>query len=258
MTRFIFATFVVSLAIAAHSRAHAQERTSSPRWVNEYDAQVLVGAPITQPAVLRNYGPVDLGGGGTRVGNGDEPAIDTTLYANYYNPSFVGYRGFTGNYASYGGMGYGGHPLGLSNSPAYLYRSRYLYPYRYYPPGTGFSIYNPYFPSNNTFYGGYASPYWTGYGGFGFPYHFGAFGSGGAGYTFGGFGQPYRYGVFGYPYPGLFSLPYSYMPSAAYFMYPGLGGLYFPPGFAGFPGYFGYSSYGLPLNSPNYAGALYW
>ena len=291
----------------------------SPRWISEYDAQALVGAPITRPAVLRNYGSVDLGGGGTRVGNGDEPAIDsvlagnngnaggmggggqpaadTTLYGNYFNPSFVGYNnyGYQGNnsnaamfgynregyrgtnYASYGGFGYSGHPLGMTNYPPWLYRPRYFYPFRYYPIRTGFSVYNPYFYYNNTWYGRYANPFWSGYGGFAFPYHFGGYGAGGAyggagrmaglgggsgaggaGYSFGAFGHPYRYGVFGYPYPGLFSSTYSYLPSQAYFMYPGLGGLYVPPGYVGYPGYYGYAGYGLPVNSLSRAGRFYW
>jgi hypothetical protein len=265
MIRLTHAGFVWGILLMTLGHAQAQERSKAPRWLGEYDAQALAGAPVTQPAVIRNFGPVDLGGGGTRMGNGDQPAIDTTLYQNYYNPSFIGYHSYgagnfygSDNYASYGGMGYGGHPLGWTNYPPYAYRSRYLYPYRYYPLRTGFSVYNPYFYYNNTYYGGYASPFWTGYGGFGFPYHFGGYGAGGAGYTFGGFGYPYRYGVFGYPYPGLFSLTYSYMPSAAYFMYPGLGGLYVPPGFVTFPGYRGYGAYGVPLAPPNYAGALYW
>ena len=265
MIRLLGACFGVAICLVVCSNAQAQQSAKAPRWVSEYDAQALAGAPITWPAVIRNYGPVDVGGGGTRVGNGDEPAVDTTLYANYYNPSFVGYnnygygsRGF-GNYASYGGMGYGGHPLGWTNYPPWLYRSRYLYPYRYYPLRTGFSVYNPYFYYNNTYGGGYSSPFWSGgYGGFAFPYHFGAFGTGGAGYRFGGFGYPYRYGIFGYPYPNLFSLSYNYLPSPAYFMYPGLGGLYVPPGFVGFPGYYGYAGYGLPLSPPGYVGAFYW
>ncbi|HEX7376063.1 MAG TPA: hypothetical protein VF278_03075 [Pirellulales bacterium] len=250
------ACLIVSVAIGAH--AQAQPRGGA-RWLSEFDAQALAGAPVMQPPVLRNFGAVDLGGGGTRVGNGDQPAIDTTLYANYYNPSFVGYRSYGhAGYASYAGQGYGGFPLGWTNYPPYLNRSRFMYPYRYYPMRTGFSVYNPRFYYGNSFYGRYASPYWSGFGGFGFPYHFGAFGAGGAGYTFGGFGYPYRYGVFGYPYPGLFSQPFSYLPSTAYFMYPGLGGLYIPPGFTTFPGFRGYGGYGMPLMAPNYAGAFYW
>ncbi|HWB10054.1 MAG TPA: hypothetical protein VG826_12550 [Pirellulales bacterium] len=260
MSRSILACLFVAVSLLAHG-ASAQQPAAARRWISAYEAQRLAGAPVTQPAVIRNFGPVDLGGGGTRVGNGDEPAVDTVLYGNYYNPSFMGYNSYGyGNYASYGGR-----PLGWTNYPPWLYRPRYFYPYRYYPLRTGFSVYNPYFYYNNTYYGGYASPFWTGYGGFGFPYHFGAFGAGGAnygaggaGYTFGGFGYPYRYGVFGYPYPGLFSLPYAYMPSPAYFMYPGLGGLYTPPGFVGQPGYAGYAGYGLPVSPPAYTGGFYW
>ena len=257
----------------------AAQQVNGERWLSEYDAQALAGAPITRPAVIRNYGSVDLGGGGTRVGNADEPAIDlypqrgagtlpsagaatagqppvdTTLYP-YFNPSFTGY----GNYGSFAGSGYAGHPYGAAtgwtNYPTWLYRPRYFYPYRYYPLRTGFSVYNPYFYYNNTYYGGYSAPAWSGYGGFSFPYHFGAFGSGGPGYTFGGFGYPYRYGVFGYPYPGLYNQIFNYTPSPAYFMYPGLGGLYNPPGFWGFPGFYGYAGYGMPMNLP--ANAFYW
>jgi hypothetical protein len=254
LIRLLGVLCIAAYWLASVAPAVAQQRSTSSRWISEYDAQALAGAPITQPAVIRNFGPVDVGGGGTRVGNGDQPAVDTTLYANYFNPSFVGYN----NYASYGGMGYGGHPLGLTNYPSGPYGPRYFYPYRYYPLRTGFSVYNPYFSHNNTYYGGYSSPFWSGFGGFGFPYHFGAFGSGGAGYTFGGFGYPYRYGIFGYPYPLRSSLSYAYQPSPAYFMYPGMGGLYAPPGFVGFPGYYGYGGYGMPLASPSYAGALYW
>lgn len=250
MTRTITAFLVLAIPLAAVHDALAQNKSSAKRWVNEYDTLTLAGAPLTRPAVIRNYGPVDLGGGGTRVGNGDEPAIDTALYGNYVNPSFVGYNNY-GNYASYGGIGYGGHPLGWTNYPPWLYRPRYFYPYRYYPLRTGFSVYNPYFYYNNTWYGGYSSPFFSGYGGFGFPNQFGS-------YPYGGFGFPYRYGVFGYPYPGLFSSSYSYLPSSAYFMYPGLGGLYVPPGFVGFPGYYGYAGYGLPVSPPAYPGAFYW
>lgn len=263
MKPVVGASFCFVVFMATYTVACAQGQPVEGRWVSEYDAQAFAGAPVTRPAVLRNFGPVDLGGPGTRVGNGDQPAIDTTLYANYVNPAFGGYRSYSytpyaayPSYASYGGWGYGGFPLGWTNYPPYRYRSRFLYPYRYYPLRTGFSIYNPYFSYSNTYYGGYSSPFWTGYGGFGFPYHFGAFGAGGAGYTFGGFGYPYRYGVFGYPYPSMFSLPYSYLPSTAYFMYPGLGGLYVPPGFVSFPGYRGYAGFGLA--APNYAGAFYW
>lgn len=269
MNHRIGASFCLAVCLAICAQADAQRISSARRWLSGYDAQILAGAPVMPPAVSRNFGAVDLGGGGTRVGNGAQPAIDATLDANHYNPSFVGYRSYgNASYASYGGQGYGGFPLGWTNYPPYLSRSRFMYPYRYYPMRTGFSVYNPYFYYNNTFYGRYASPFWSGFGGFGFPYHFGAFGSGGAGaggardvgagYTFGGFGYPYRYGVFGYPYPGLFSLPYSYLPSTAYFMYPGLGGLYIPPGFVTFPGYRGYGGYGRPLMAPNYAGAFYW
>lgn len=264
--------------ISLTSNAAAQQATAR-RWISEYDAQALAGAPITRPAVIRNYSPVDLGGDGTRVGNGDQPAVDlypgrsaatsaqpgtataeappvdTALY-QYYNPSFIGY----GNYASYAGVGYSGHPYGAAygwtSYPPWLYRSRYLYPYRYYPLRTGFSIYNPYFSYGNTFGGSYAAPRWSGYGGFAFPYQFGAFGSSGPGSAFGGFGFPYRYGIFGYPYPGLYNQSFAYMPSPAYFMYPGMGGLYNPPGFWGFPGYYGYAGYGMPVNLP--ANAFYW
>jgi hypothetical protein len=256
MNRPLFVCSWVLICLSAVVIAQAQQRAKSPRWVSEYDAQALAGSPVTQAAVIRNYGPVDLGGGGTRVGTGDQPAIDTTLYANYYNPSFVGYNNYGNNYG-YGGFGYVGRPLGWTNYPPWLYRPRYYYPYRYYPLRTGYSVYNPYF-YNNTWYGGYSSPYWTGYGGFGFPNHFGAFGVAGAGYSFGGFGYPYRYGIFGYPYPGLFNLSYNYLPSPAYYMYPGLGGLYLPPGYVGFPGYYGYGGYGVPLAPPGYAGGFYW
>ncbi|HEV3344244.1 MAG TPA: hypothetical protein VG125_27965 [Pirellulales bacterium] len=253
MTRYVLACVSVAALLVINGAAFAQQRSTRSRWVSAYDAQSLAGAPVTRPAVIRNLGPVDLGGGGTRVGNGDAPAVDTTLYPNYYNPSFIGYN----NYASYGGIGYGGRPLGWTNYPPWLYRPRYLYPYRYYPLRTGFSVYNPYF-YNNTYYGGYASPFWTGYGGFSFPYQFGAYGTGGAGSPYGAFGYPYRYGIFGYPYPGMFSQPYNYSPSPAYFMYPGLGGLYVPPGFVGQPGYYGYAGYGLPVSPPAYTGGFYW
>lgn len=315
----------------------------SSRWLSDYEAQFLVGAPITRPEPPRNFGPVDLGGGGTVVGNGDQPAIggtlptggeymaddadagtgaaegaggqprvDTTLYRAYYNPSFVGYR----SYASYAGYGYGGMPYGWTNYPPWLYRPRYFYPYRYYPLRTGFSVYNPYFYYNNTYYGRYANPFWSGSGGFGFPYHFGGYGSGGYGgagyggpggpygsggytgggfgmgrlggggfggfggfgssdlrqyrpsaaggsafvppYSFGGFGYPYRYGVFGYPVLGLYRSVYNYLPTYAYFLYPGLGGLYVPPGFVGFPGYYGYGGYALSRGSVPYRGGFYW
>ncbi|HEX5447142.1 MAG TPA: hypothetical protein VFW87_25220 [Pirellulales bacterium] len=341
-------------ARAAASLTAGRNRAAlAPRWLSDYEAQFLVGAPITRSDRPRNYGPVDLGGGGTVVGNGDQPAvdnipppaamppaamppsavppevdtadgepqadsqpegqprIDTTLYRGYYNPSFVGYR----SYASYAGFGYGGMPYGWTNYPPWLYRPRYFYPYRYYPLRTGFSVYNPYFYYNNTWYGRYANPFWSGYGGFAFPYHFGGYGSGGyrgagaggpggaygsGGYTgggfgaggfgaggfgassfggggfgqyrpsaaggsarlppysFGGFGYPYRYGAFGYPVLGLYRSVYNYLPSYAYFLYPGLGGLYIPPGFAGFPGYYGYHGYGLPLGSLGYRGGFYW
>lgn len=308
---------------------------SSPRWLTDYEAQFLVGAPITRPEPPRNFGPVDLGGRGTVVGNSDQPdvggtlppggdyptdddvgssaegpagqpRVDTTLYRGYYNPSFVGYR----SYASYGGFGYGGVPYGWTDYPPWLYRPRYFYPYRYYPLRTGFSVYNPYFYYNNTYYGRYANPFWSGYGGFAFPYHFGSFGTGGFGsagyggaggpygsggytgggfgieglsgggfgssdlrqyrpsaaggsafvppYSFGGFGYPYRYGVFGYPVLGLYRSVYNYLPTYAYFMYPGLGGLYVPPGFVGFPGYYGYMGYGLSPGSVPYRGGFYW
>ncbi|HEX7447020.1 MAG TPA: hypothetical protein VF306_05720 [Pirellulales bacterium] len=330
------------------AQSRRSHRESSIRWITDYEAQMLVGAPITFGDRPRNYGPVDLGGGGTVVGNGDQPAVDdlavpppmsptaippaalppaalppagdlshddahsrearggqprvdTTLYRAYYNPSFVGYR----SYASYAGFGYGGMPYGWTNYPPWLYRPRYFYPYRYYPLRTGFSVYNPRFYYNNTWYGRYANPFWSGYGGFAFPYHFGGYGSGGQGgagyggsggpygsggytgggfgagafggggfgqyrpsaaggsaflppYSFGGFGYPYRYGAFGYPVLGLYRSVYNYLPSYAYFLYPGLGGLYIPPGFVGFPGYYGYSGYGLPLGSLGYRGGFYW
>ncbi|HVA46097.1 MAG TPA: hypothetical protein VNH11_06955 [Pirellulales bacterium] len=281
MFAFRTALLLSAILLMAADHAAAQQAAARKRWISEYDAQVLAGAPITRPAVIRNYQPIDLGGSGTRVGNsdepavdlysrrnslarpqtgagnGNEPAVDTALYP-YYNPSFIGY----GNYGSYAGYGYGGHPYGVgaaygpTNYPPWLYRPRYFYPYRYYPLRTGWSVYNPYFYYNNSYYGGYSSPFWTGFGGFAFPYHFGAFGSGGAGYTFGGFGQPYRYGIFGYPYPGLFNQTWAYQPSPAYFMYPGMGGLYSPPGFYGFPGYYGYAGYGMGLATP--AGGFYW
>lgn len=317
---------------AANARVRtARALTSDPRppapssrWLTDYEAQFLVGALITRPEPPRNFGPVDLGGGGTVVGNGDQPdvgstlppgsdypvdddagssedaggqpRVDTTLYRGYYNPSFVGYR----SYASYGGYGYGGMPYGWTDYPPWLYRPRYFYPYRYYPLRTGFSVYNPYFYYNNTYYGRYANPYWSGYGGFAFPYHFGGFGTGGYGgagyggpggpygiggltgggfgssdlrqyrpsaaggsafvppYSFGGFGYPYRYGVFGYPVLGLYRSVYNYLPTYAYFMYPGMGGLYIPPGFVGFPGYYGYMGYGLSPGSVPYRGGFYW
>lgn len=284
------------------------------RWVSDYDAQVFVGAPITQPALLRNYGalepaagdrpdlaPRQAAGGAANSPDGTPP-IDTTLYGAYYNPSFVGYgnqaafagrqpmyngygnqAAFGGRYASYSGYGYGGFPVGWTNYPPWLYRPRYFYPYRYYPLRTGFSVYNPQFFYNNTWYGRYANPFWSGYGGFGFPYHFGGLGPAGGGlygglggaygglggyggfgasfngiggYGFGGFGYPYRYGVFGYPYPSLARSVHNYLPSFAYFMYPGMGGLYVPPGFWGFPGYYGYGGYGLPVGS--LGGGFYW
>ena len=285
------------------------------RWVSDYDAQVFAGAPITQPALLRNYGALDPAPGDrpdlaprqTAGGAGGSPdgaaPIDTTLYGAYYNPSFVGYgnqaafagrqptyngsgghAAFGGRYASYSGYGYSGFPVGWTNYPPWRYRPRYFYPYRYYPIRTGFSVYNPQFFYNNTWYGRYANPFWSGYGGFGFPYHFGGLGpaaggglysgfgggygglgggyggfgasvGGSGGYGFGGFGYPYRYGVFGYPYPSLARSVHNYLPSFAYFMYPGMGGLYVPPGFWGFPGYYGYGGYGLPVGS---LGGFYW
>lgn len=315
-------------------------QASSSRWLTDYEAQFLVGAPITRPEPPRNFGPVDLGGSGTVVGNADQPdmgntqppgggyaiddeagssaadaggqpRVDTTLYRGYYNPSFIGYR----SYASYGGYGYGGMPYGWTDYPPWLYRPRYFYPYRYYPLRTGFSVYNPYFYNNQTYYGRYANPFWSGYGGFAFPYHFGSFGTGGSGsagyggpggpygsggytgggfgsggfgsgglsgggfgssdlrqyrpsaaggsafvppYSFGGFGYPYRYGVFGYPVLGLYRSVYNYLPTYAYFLYPGMGGLYVPPGFVGFPGYYGYMGYGLSRGSVPYRGGFYW
>lgn len=284
------------------------------RWVSDYDAQVFAGAPITQPALLRNYGALEPAPGDRpdlsprrTSGSAGSPEgaapIDTTLYGAYYNPSFVGYgnqaafagrqptyngygnqAAFGGRYASYSGYGYGGFPVGWTNYPPWRYRPRYFYPYRYYPLRTGFSVYNPQFFYNNTWYGRYANPFWSGYGGFGFPYHFGGLGpaggglygglgsgygglggyggfgassSGMGGYGFGGFGYPYRYGVFGYPYPSLARSVHNYLPSFAYFMYPGMGGLYVPPGFWGFPGYYGYAGYGLPVGSLG-GGGFYW
>jgi hypothetical protein len=258
MRRYLTAAAFVATWSAMVGLVSAQQRSATRRWVSEYDAQVLVGAPVTRPPAIRNYGPVDLGGAGTRVDTGDQPAVDTTLYGNYFNPSFVGYNNYGyRSYGSYGGLGYGGRPLGWTNYPPWLYRPRYLYPYRYYPLRTGFSVYNPYFYNNNTWYGGYSSPFWTGYGGFSFPNHFGYYGTTG-GFPYAGFAYPYRYGVFGYPYPGMFNLTYNYSPSPAYFMYPGLGGLYVPPGFVGFPGYYGYGGYGLPVSPPAYSGGVFW
>ncbi len=111
------------------------------------------------------------------------------------------------------------------------------------------SVYNPYFFYNNSYYGGYSSPFYTGFGGFGFPISFGAYRA---------FGYPYSYGVYGYPYYNYLRGSYAYMPSYAYFMYPGLGALYVPPGFYGFPGYYGYGGYGMPLGNFGYGGAFYW
>jgi hypothetical protein len=327
---------------AASQPRHAPARVAQrpqpaavERWVSDYDAQVFAGAPLTQPALLRNYGALEPAAGDRpdlapqqsptaaagSPADDDAAPIDTTLYGGYYNPSFVGYghqaafagrqpsygqsanqAAFGGRYASYGGFGYGGFPVGSTNYPPWLYRPRYFYPYRNYPPRTGFSVYNPQFFYNNTWYGRYANPFWSGYGGFAFPYHFGGlgpaaasnggyrgFGSGyggpggygayrgpgglggpggyggfgasyggrAGGYGFGGFGFPYRYGVFGYPYPSLARSVHSYLPSFAYFMYPGMGGLYVPPGFWGFPGYYGYAGYGLPVGSLG-GGGFYW
>lgn len=255
------------------------------RWLSDYEAQILAGAPIAQADSPRNFGAIDGAGGapdefdapsangiaaaerGATVideSAGNTPRVDTTLYRGYFNPSFIGYR----RYASYGGYGYGGFPYGWTDYPPWLYRPRYFYPYRYYPLRTGFSVYNPNFYYNNTWYGGYANPFWSGYGGFGFPYHFGGLGQyrgsalGGSAfvqpYSFGGFGYPYSYGVYGYPAIGLYRSVYNYTPSYAYFLYPGLGGLYVPPGYVGFPGYYGYMGYGLSAGSVPYRGGFYW
>jgi hypothetical protein len=116
-------------------------------------------------------------------------------------------------------------------------------------PQLGYSVYNPNFFYGNSYYGGYGAPGWTGYGGFGFPNSFGAFSS---------FGYPYAYGVYGYPYYNYMRPTHAYLPSYAYFMYPGVGGLYVPPGYFGFPGYYGYGGYGTPLGNYGYGGAFYW
>lgn len=258
-------------------RQYVSEPVVLPDYISSSDAQALVNAPIARNYFPRNYGSTDVGGKGTAIGSGipqvpAEPATITTLYGgygNYASPQSVGYgagfgpsglygagygwgygpyQGMAGGYASYSGIGGGpaGFPIGIRSG---LYRPRYFYPYWYYPARTGFSVYNPYFYYGNSYYGGYSAPIWSGYGGFGFPNSFGAYA---------GFGYPYNYGVYGYPYYNYMRPTHAYMPSYAYFMYPGVGGLYVPPGYFGFPGYYGYGGYGMPLGSFGYGGAFYW
>lgn len=252
------------------------------RTISESEAQALVNAPISRNYVSsgfysryakpRNYGATDVGGRGTATGRGisqvpDEPFTTTTLYggySQYFTPrGYVGSAMGTGGLYGFGyGWGYGPYQMavggygGIGGGPigfpygmgAGLYRPRYFAPYWYYPARTGFSVYNPYFYYGNSFYGGYSAPAWSGYGGFGFPYSA----------TFGGFGYPYSYAAYGYPYYSFMRPTQTYLPTYAYFMYPGVGGLYVPPGYFGFPGYYGYGGYGTPLGSYGYGGAFYW
>lgn len=252
------------------------------RTVSESDAQALVNAPISRNYVPdgfykrhaepRNFGPTDVGGRGTATGRGisqvpDEPFTNTTLYGgydSYFTPrGYVGGMGTGGLYGfgygwgygpyqavvgGYGGIGGGpiGFPYGIGSG---LYGPRYFAPYWYYPARTGFSVYNPYFYYGNSYYGGYSAPAWTGFGGFGYPY---------SATAFGGFAYPYAYGVYGYPYYSYLRPTQMYLPTYSYFMNPGMGGLYVPPGYYGFPGYYGYGGYGTPLGSYGYGGAFYW
>ena len=222
----------------------------------------MVNAPIARNYHLprnnspRNYGPTDVGGRGTGIGRGisqvpDElPTIRTIYggYDRYFGMPGGGMQGlaYSAGFAPTLGGGPIGSPVGIRSG---IYHPRYFAPYWYSPLRGGLSVYNPYFFYGNSYYGGYSSPFYTGFGGFGFPYSFGAYRA---------FGYPYSYGVYGYPYYNYLRGSYAYMPSYAYFMYPGLGALYVPPGFYGFPGYYGYGGYGMPLGNFGYGGAFYW
>ena len=206
------------------------------RTVSESEAQALVDAPISRNFVSsgvasrqtpnRNFGPTDVGGRGTATGRGisqvpDEPFTTTTLYGGY------------SHYFSPLGYGYGG-----LFAPGGLYGWGWGYrPSWYFPGGIGASLYNPYFYYGSSYYGGIGAAPWGGYGGFGYPY---------------------SYAAYGYPYYSFMRPTQMYLPTYAYFMYPGVGGLYVPPGYFGFPGYYGYGGYGTPLGSYGYGGAFYW
>ncbi|HVX63989.1 MAG TPA: hypothetical protein VHC19_25425 [Pirellulales bacterium] len=249
------------------ARLSRQYVSQMPGTISSSEAQALVNAPIARNYFLpyndlpRNYGPTDVGGRGTGVGLGisqvpDELPTVRTVYGGY--DRYFGVPGgalqglaYSAGFApTLGSPTWGGGPMG---SPVGIrsgvYHPRYFAPYWYSPLRAGLSVYNPYFFYNNSYYGGYSSPFYMGFGGFGFPNSFGAYRA---------FGYPYSYGVYGYPYYNYLRGSYAYMPSYAYFMYPGLGALYVPPGFYGFPGYYGYGGYGMPLGNFGYGGSFYW
>lgn len=239
------------------SRIVRQYASQAPSVLDASEAQMLVDAPITRHYQLpRNYGPTDVGGRGTAIGSGisqvpDEAPTIGTIYGGY--DSYFGWPGgapsalaYSAGFAPSLGGGPVGLPIGIRSG---IYHPRYFAPYWYAPLRTGYWVYNPNFFYGNSYYGGYSSPFYTGFGGFGFPYSFGAYRS---------FGYPYSYGVYGYPYYNYLRPSYAYTPTYAYFMYPGQGALYVPPGFYGFPGYYGYGGYGMPLGNFGYGGAFYW
>ena len=187
------------------------------------------------------------GWGGVVAGYGGY-ASPVGIRAAGYGWGYGPYQRSAGAYAGFSGIGGGpvGYPFGFNSG---VYQPRYFAPYWYSPLRAGYGVYNPGFYYGNSYYGGYGAPGWTGYSGFGFPNSFASFGS---------FGYPYAYGVYGYPYYNYMRPTHAYLPSYAYFMYPGMGGLYSPPGYFGFPGYYGYAGYGMPLGNYGYGGAFYW
>ena len=226
---------IASRPTARVVRRYRSAPVAAGRTVSESEAQALVDAPISRnyissgfaprSAPTRNYGPTDVGGRGTATGRGisqvpDEPFSTTTLYGGYSHYfSPLGYGSLLGTGGMYGfGWGFGYRPMW------------------YFPAGIGAS-YNPYFYYGSSYYGGLGVPPWSGYGGFGYPY---------------------SYAAYGYPYYSFMRPAQMYFPTYAYFMYPGVGGLYVPPGYFNYPGYFGYGGYGAPLGFYGYGGAFYW
>lgn len=186
-----------------------QYGSASHRAVSSSEAQALVDAPIARNYLPRNYGPTDVGGKGTAVGNGiPQVAAEPTTLTTFYG-------------------GYGAYAWPWRPGPRFGY------------PSYGYPFFGPQIYYGNWRYGGYGAPFYSGFARFSYPYNYGALG-------------------YGYPSYGCLRPTYAYPANAAYALYPGVGGLYVPPGYFGFPGHYGYGGYGIPPGNFGYGGAFYW
>ena len=198
-------------------------------------------AAASQPTarIVRHYRPTPVVAGRTVSESEAQALVNAPISRNYISGGFASRQAPNRNYGptDVGGRGTA-TGRGISQVPDEPFTTTTLY-----------GGYSHYFSPLGYGYGGLFAP--GGLYGWGWGYR-------PSWYFPGGIGYPYSYAAYGYPYYSFMRPAQMYFPTYAYFMYPGVGGVYVPPSYFGYPGYFGYGGYGTPLGFYGYGGAFYW